>query len=45
MYHYLSTPLFIAEEDEVVDVIVYLLSEKSSMVHGIVMPVDGGFTV
>ncbi|XP_012284261.1 L-xylulose reductase [Orussus abietinus] len=32
-----------AEVHEVVDVIVYLLSERSSMVNGITLPVDGGF--
>ncbi|XP_015589207.1 L-xylulose reductase [Cephus cinctus] len=32
-----------AEVDEVVDAIVYLLSDKSSMVNGVALPVDGGF--
>ena len=32
-----------AEPDEVVDAILYLLSERSSMVNGILMPVDGGY--
>eukprot|EP00093_Oithona_nana_P013958 13958.XXX_544152_543683_1 [CDS] Oithona nana genome sequencing. len=33
-----------AETDDVVDAIVFLLSERSRMIHGITMPVDGGFT-
>ncbi|KAL2726790.1 L-xylulose reductase isoform X1 [Vespula squamosa] len=32
-----------AEIDEVVDAIVYLLSERSSMINGVTLPVDGGF--
>ncbi|KAI1305163.1 L-xylulose reductase [Halotydeus destructor] len=32
-----------AQPEEVVDAIVYLLSDKSSMVSGILMPIDGGF--
>ncbi|XP_014207954.2 L-xylulose reductase-like [Copidosoma floridanum] len=32
-----------AEVEEVVDAIVYLLSDRSSMVTGIALPVDGGF--
>ena len=32
-----------AEPSEVADVILFLLSDKSAMVNGIVMPVDGGF--
>ncbi|XP_012269312.2 L-xylulose reductase [Athalia rosae] len=32
-----------AEVDEVVDSIVYLLSDHSSMVNGITLPIDGGF--
>lgn len=32
-----------AETNEVVDAIVYLLSDRSSMINGITLPVDGGF--
>lgn len=32
-----------AEVAEVAHVILYLLSDKSAMVNGIVMPVDGGY--
>ncbi|XP_022192333.2 L-xylulose reductase isoform X2 [Nilaparvata lugens] len=32
-----------AEVHEVVDAIVYLLSDKSSMINGVTLPVDGGF--
>ncbi|XP_031840605.1 L-xylulose reductase [Nomia melanderi] len=32
-----------AEVDEVVDAIVYLLSDRSSMISGVQLPVDGGF--
>ncbi|KAK2584771.1 hypothetical protein KPH14_007095 [Odynerus spinipes] len=32
-----------AEVDEVVDAIVYLLSDRSSMINGVTLPVDGGF--
>ncbi|XP_057332658.1 L-xylulose reductase [Microplitis mediator] len=32
-----------AEVDEVIDAIVYLLSDRSSMVNGITLPIDGGF--
>lgn len=32
-----------AEVDEVVDAIVYLLSDKSSMINGVSIPIDGGF--
>ena len=31
------------EVDEVVDAIVYLLSDRSSMINGVTLPVDGGF--
>ena len=36
--------LQLSEEKEVVDVILFMLSGNSSMVTGIAMPVDGGFT-
>ncbi|KAL1117257.1 hypothetical protein AAG570_004583 [Ranatra chinensis] len=32
-----------AEVDEVVDAILYLLSDKSSMVTGVTLPIDGGY--
>ncbi|XP_063981133.1 L-xylulose reductase [Diachasmimorpha longicaudata] len=32
-----------AEVDEVIDAIVYLLSDRSSMITGTMLPVDGGF--
>ena len=32
-----------AEVSEVVDTIVYLLSDKASMVSGTLVPIDGGF--
>jgi L-xylulose reductase len=32
-----------SELEEIVDPIMYLLSDKSSVVTGITMPVDGGF--
>ena len=36
--------LELSEEKEVVNVILFMLSDNSSMVTGIAMPVDGGFT-
>ena len=36
--------LELSEEKEVVNVIQFMLSDNSSMVTGIAMPVDGGFT-
>lgn len=32
-----------AEVDEVVDAIIYLLSDRSSMINGVTLPIDGGF--
>ncbi|XP_074094756.1 L-xylulose reductase [Cotesia typhae] len=32
-----------AEVDEVIDPIVYLLSDRSSMINGVALPIDGGF--
>ncbi|XP_015509211.2 L-xylulose reductase [Neodiprion lecontei] len=32
-----------AEVEEVVDAITYLLSDRSSMINGVTLPVDGGF--
>ncbi|CAN7626470.1 SDR family oxidoreductase [Rhizobium sp. LjRoot254] len=34
-----------AEPDEVAEVILFLLSDEASMLHGLAMPVDGGFMV
>uniref|UniRef100_A0A8D8UBB5 L-xylulose reductase n=1 Tax=Cacopsylla melanoneura TaxID=428564 RepID=A0A8D8UBB5_9HEMI len=34
-----------SKPDEVVDVILYLAGPKSSMVHGVHIPVDGGFLI
>lgn len=34
-----------AEPEEVSDAVLYLLSDKASMLHGVVLPIDGGFTV
>lgn len=33
-----------AEVEDVVDVILYLLSDKASMINGVLLPIDGGFT-
>lgn len=33
-----------AKPDEVADAVLYLLSDKASMITGTVVPVDGGFT-
>eukprot|EP00095_Tigriopus_kingsejongensis_P008622 maker-scaffold503_size153465-snap-gene-0.15 protein:Tk08622 transcript:maker-scaffold503_size153465-snap-gene-0.15-mRNA-1 annotation:"hypothetical protein DAPPUDRAFT_305430" len=33
-----------AEPQEIADVIIFLLSDKASMVNGIIMPIDGGYT-
>ncbi|MFT4115286.1 SDR family oxidoreductase [Bradyrhizobium sp.] len=32
-----------AEPSEVADLIAYLLSDRASMVHGVALPIDGGF--
>lgn len=32
-----------AEVDDVIDAIVYLLSDRSSMINGVTLPIDGGF--
>ena len=34
---------FISEPEDVADAIIFLLSDKSRMLNGITMPVDGGF--
>ena len=34
---------FILEPEDVADAIIFLLSDKSRMLNGITMPVDGGF--
>ena len=33
-----------ADVDDVVDAIVYLLSDRSAMINGVILPIDGGFT-
>lgn len=33
----------IPEVEEVVNAIVYLLSDQSSMINGVALPIDGGF--
>ncbi|CAN8001058.1 unnamed protein product [Ixodes pacificus] len=33
-----------AEPKEIADVVLYLLSDRSSMVTGVVLPIDGGYT-
>ena len=35
---------FITEPEDIVDTIVYLLSDKSSMMTGTILPIDGGYT-
>ena len=42
-YFYLLITL-LAEVDDVVSATLFLLSDHSSMISGIVMPVDGGMT-
>jgi NAD(P)-dependent dehydrogenase (short-subunit alcohol dehydrogenase family) len=32
-----------AEPSEVADAVLFLLSDKAAMVHGVMLPVDGGF--
>jgi len=32
-----------AEVEEVVDAVIFLLSDKSSMINGVALPIDGGF--
>jgi len=36
LFHY-------AEVEEVVDAVIFLLSDRASMIHGTTLPVDGGF--
>ena len=33
----------VAEVDEVVNAILFLLSDKASMINGVILPIDGGF--
>ena len=32
-----------ADVEEVVDAVVYLLSDRAAMINGVTLPVDGGF--
>ena len=32
-----------AEVSDIVDTIVYLLSDKAAMINGVLLPIDGGF--
>ena len=36
--------LHFTEPQEIVDVIVFLISDKSSMITGTLLPIDGGYT-
>ena len=38
-----SVCVCVAEVKDVVDCILYLLSDRSAMVNGAMLPVDGGF--
>jgi L-xylulose reductase len=38
-----SNLLTFAEVEEVIHAILFLMSDKSSMINGITLPVDGGF--
>lgn len=40
---YLSVFFRFGEVSEVVDAVVYLLSDRASMISGTELPVDGGF--
>lgn len=40
----LCSVFVLAEVQEVVDPVLYLLSDKSTMITGTILPVDGGFT-
>ena len=35
--------IFISEVNEVVNTILFLLSDKASMISGVTLPVDGGY--
>ena len=35
---------YFTEVDDVVSATVFLLSDKASMIHGSILPVDGGIT-
>ncbi len=34
---------FPTEVEEVVDAVIFLLSDRASMIHGTTLPIDGGF--
>ena len=40
--HTLFCFFMVLEEEDVVHAILYLLSDKASMIHGTTLPVDGG---
>ena len=40
---YIHTKTSILEPEDVAEAIIFLLSDKSKMLNGITMPVDGGF--
>lgn len=42
---YVTLIFYFPEVEEVVDCVVYLLSNRASMVHGTLLPVEGGFLV
>lgn len=44
MYHLFSLALHNTEEEDVVNAILFLLSDMSAMCTGITLPVDGGYT-
>lgn len=44
-FDYLHSYFKFSECDEVVDAVVFLLSDRASMIHGVALPVDGGLLV
>ena len=40
---YIHNKISILEPEDVAEAIIFLLSDKSKMLNGITMPVDGGF--
>jgi len=41
----IDSKYYVVDVDEVVDPVIYLLSDRSSMINGACLPVDGGFLV